>query len=99
MRRFIMTPVMLAALISMSMEWPQQKAFATATLDTTHKYKAVNENRGFVLGISSPSLTAGSTALQWSDTGTADHLWQCTSVGSGHDGYYKIPQHLICSLL
>jgi arabinan endo-1,5-alpha-L-arabinosidase len=81
-----MALVMLAAPISMRVGWPRQKAFAAATLDTAYKYKIVNENSGLILGISSPSLMAGSTALQWSDNGTADHLWHFIPDG----GYYKI---------
>jgi arabinan endo-1,5-alpha-L-arabinosidase len=75
MRRFIMALGMPAILISISAAWPQQKAFAAAILDTTYKDKIAKENNGSVLGIASSSLTIGSMALQWSDNGTADHLW------------------------
>ncbi len=54
MRRFMMALVMLAALISMSVGWSRQKAFAAAPLDTTSKYKIINEKSGFILGILSP---------------------------------------------
>jgi hypothetical protein len=54
---------------------PYNVVTTSATLNTTYKYKIVNENSGLVLGINSPQLTAGSNALQWSDNGSADHLW------------------------
>lgn len=80
--------LMCVVLVGMIASWPRQVAAATAaTLDTVSQYKLVNQKSGLVLGISSPQLTAGSTALQWSDNGTADHLWHFIPAGSG---YYKI---------
>ncbi len=51
----------------------------TATYD-----KIVNKNSGLVLGISGASTAAGADALQWSDNGTADHLWQIVDAGGGY---------------
>jgi hypothetical protein len=44
----------------------------------------VNKNSGLLLGIKNASTSAGAQALQWSDTGTADHLWQLVDAGSGY---------------
>lgn len=38
--------------------------------------KIINKNSGMVLGIHGMSTSAGAQALQWDDTGTADHLWR-----------------------
>lgn len=46
--------------------------------------KIVNKNSGLVLGISNASTSAGADALQWSDNGTADHLWQIVDAGGGY---------------
>lgn len=56
MRRFIMALMMPTALVHMDVGWPQQKAFADAMLDTTYKYKIVNEDSGLVL-VFRPSLS------------------------------------------
>lgn len=45
--------------------------------------KIVNKNSGLVLGISNASKATGATALQWSDNGTTDHLWQLVDAGGG----------------
>lgn len=55
----------------------------TPTSATT-TYKIVNKNSGLVLGITNASTTAGALALQWSDNGTADHLWQIVDAGGGY---------------
>lgn len=96
MRRFIMALLILAVRISRGVGWPPQKACTTAALTTTSQYKLVNENSAFILGIASPFLKASSTALSWSNNGTADHLWQLTLVGSSSD---VIPQPLISLFL
>ena len=36
----------------------------------------VNKNSGMVLGIGGMSMSSGAQALQWGDTGIADHLWR-----------------------
>ena len=46
--------------------------------------KIVNKNSGLVLGIANASTAVGAQALQWSDSGTADHLWQFVDAGSGY---------------
>ncbi|HZR40705.1 MAG TPA: RICIN domain-containing protein [Ktedonobacteraceae bacterium] len=46
--------------------------------------KIVNKNSGLVLGIANASTSAGAQALQWSDNGTADHLWQLVDAGGGY---------------
>ncbi len=46
--------------------------------------KIVNKNSGLVLGIANASTSAGAQALQWSDNGTADHLWQLVNAGGGY---------------
>lgn len=51
----------------------------TATYD-----KIVNKNSGLVLGITNASTSAGAQALQWTDNGTADHLWQIVDAGGSY---------------
>ena len=41
--------------------------------------KIVNKHSGLLLGITNMSTSAGALALQWSDNGTDDHLWQIQS--------------------
>ncbi len=42
---------------------------------TTETYKLVNVASGLVLGVKDMSTADGGLALQWGDTGTADHNW------------------------
>jgi hypothetical protein len=56
-----------------------------STLDGT--YKLVNVNSGLDLGVTDESTVSGAAAVQWSDDGTRDHLWDL--VGDGN-GAYKI---------
>ncbi|HEY0753791.1 MAG TPA: RICIN domain-containing protein [Ktedonobacteraceae bacterium] len=46
--------------------------------------KIVNKNSGLVLGISGASTSSGAQVLQWSDSGTADHLWHLVDAGGGY---------------
>jgi hypothetical protein len=55
----------------------------TPTSTATYN-KIVNKNSGLVLGITNASTSAGAIALQWSDNGTADHLWQFVDAGGGY---------------
>ncbi|HET8841133.1 MAG TPA: RICIN domain-containing protein, partial [Ktedonobacteraceae bacterium] len=87
MKRFLVVAVMFATLLSLVLFWPSPRASAAATLDTSSKYKIVNQNSGLVLGISNASQTAGTTTLQWTDTGAADHLWHFMPNGGS---VYKI---------
>ena len=57
----------------------------SATLDGT--YQLQNVNSGLVLGVSGASTSSGAAALQWTDNGTRDHLWDLVSDGNG---YYKV---------
>jgi serine protease len=64
----------------------------TNECDLTHSiynasYKIVNVHSGLVLGISYGSTSPGAQALQWTDTGAADHLWKFVYAGNGE---YKI---------
>ena len=45
-------------------------------------YKLVNAASGLVLGIQNASTSDGALALQWTDNGTADHLWQLVQDGT-----------------
>jgi hypothetical protein len=58
---------------------------AASTLDGT--YQLQNVNSGLLLGVSNMSTSSGAAALQWSDNGTRDHLWDL--VGDGN-GAYKV---------
>lgn len=46
-------------------------------------YKLQNVKTGRVLGITGGASTNGAVALQWSDTGTPDHLWTVTRLTNG----------------
>lgn len=87
MKRFIPVMVALATLLSLALLWPLQHVSAATTLDTTSNYKIVNQNSGLVLGISNASQASGAAVLQWTDNGTADHLWHFIRDDSGS---YKI---------
>ncbi|WP_026931957.1 beta-L-arabinofuranosidase domain-containing protein [Glycomyces tenuis] len=45
-------------------------------------YKFYNAGSDLVLGIQDMSTADGGTALQWHDSGTADHLWELVTAGS-----------------
>ncbi|XRQ13817.1 beta-L-arabinofuranosidase domain-containing protein [Actinomadura welshii] len=45
-------------------------------------YRLLNAGSGLVLGITDMSLADGALALQWGDTGTADHDWEMLAAGS-----------------
>jgi Ricin-type beta-trefoil lectin domain-like len=47
-------------------------------------YKIANVNSGLVLGIQNASTSSGAAALQWTDTGAADHVWSLVDTGSGN---------------
>ena len=57
-------------------------AFTQATVDSSLNFKIMNVNSGLVLGINGGSQTAGTVALQWTDTGAADHLWHFVPAGN-----------------
>jgi hypothetical protein len=57
----------------------------STSLDGT--YKLVNANSGLLLGVQNASTAPGAVALQWTDNGTRDHLWDLVSTGNG---YYRI---------
>jgi len=56
-------------------------------IQSGHIYKLENQNSARVLGITNMSTSAGGTATQWEDNGTADHEWLFTKLS---DGYYTI---------
>jgi glucuronoarabinoxylan endo-1,4-beta-xylanase len=45
-------------------------------------YRLVNVGSGLVLGVQNMSTADGGLALQWGDTGTADHNWEMITDGS-----------------
>ncbi|WP_086668571.1 beta-L-arabinofuranosidase domain-containing protein [Lentzea kentuckyensis] len=45
-------------------------------------YRLVNAGTGLVLGIQNMSTSDGGLAVQWQDSGTADHNWQMITDGS-----------------
>ena len=49
---------------------------------TTASYRLVNAGSGMVLGIQNMSTSDGGLAVQWHDSGTADHNWQMITDGS-----------------
>lgn len=59
----------------------------SAASDLSGTYKLQNSNSGLDLGIINASTSSGAQALQWSDNGTRDHLWDFVSDGNGA---YKI---------
>jgi DUF1680 family protein len=48
----------------------------------TGTYRLVNAGTGLVLGIQNMSTADGGLAVQWGDTGTADHAWEMIPDGS-----------------
>jgi DUF1680 family protein len=46
------------------------------------RYQLVNAGTGLVLGIQNMSTADGGLAVQWGDTGTADHHWETITDGS-----------------
>jgi hypothetical protein len=40
------------------------------------EYKIENYNSGLLLGVLNASTASGAQVLQWTDNGTADHLWK-----------------------
>ncbi|MEJ2855508.1 MULTISPECIES: beta-L-arabinofuranosidase domain-containing protein [unclassified Saccharothrix] len=49
---------------------------------TNSGYRLFNASSGMVLGIQNMSTADGGLALQWGDTGTADHNWQLVPDGT-----------------
>jgi hypothetical protein len=58
---------------------------SAATLDGT--YQLQNVNSGLLLGVSGASTSSGAAALQWTNNGTRDHLWDLVATGTGS---YKV---------
>ncbi|WP_227994505.1 RICIN domain-containing protein [Luteimicrobium xylanilyticum] len=50
-------------------------------------YTIKNVNSGLVLGVQNMSTSWGASVIQWSDSGTSDHLWKVVAAGNGQ---YKI---------
>ncbi|QFU97179.1 Endo-1,4-beta-xylanase [Luteimicrobium xylanilyticum] len=50
-------------------------------------YSIKNVNSGLVLGVQNMSTSWGASVIQWSDSGTSDHLWKVVAAGNGQ---YKI---------
>ncbi|MEA5456770.1 RICIN domain-containing protein [Sinomonas sp. JGH33] len=59
----------------------------TASTSLNGTYKLQNVNSALDLGIANTSTASGTQALQWSDNGTRDHLWDLVADGNGA---YKI---------
>ncbi|MEY9996522.1 hypothetical protein ABIE67_008554 [Streptomyces sp. V4I8] len=55
----------------------------TVYWNTSGSVRLVNVGSGLVLGIQDMSTADGGRALQWNDSGTADHNWQMIPDGSG----------------
>jgi DUF1680 family protein len=53
-----------------------------AGVSTNPGYRLFNAASGMVLGIRDMSTADGGLALQWGDTGTADHSWQLVADGT-----------------
>ncbi len=57
---------------------------AGGTQWTTAWYRVRNVNSGKVLGVDQMSTANSAHVVQFTDNGTADHLWQLVDDGSGH---------------
>jgi len=55
-------------------DWPATQA----------AFKILNRNSGLVLGVSGMSMAESADVVQFTDNGTADHLWQLVDDGAGH---------------
>lgn len=49
---------------------------------TAPAFKLYNANSNLVLGVQDMATAAGGFALQWNDTGTADHKWEIVASGA-----------------
>jgi len=55
----------------------------TVYWNTGGSVRLVNAGSGLVLGVENMSTADGGRALQWPDSGTADHVWQMVGDGDG----------------
>jgi hypothetical protein len=55
---------------------------STAIVAANTWYRIQNRNSGLVLGVASMSTVDSAAVVQFSDNGTADHLWQFASAGN-----------------
>ncbi|MFD1270916.1 RICIN domain-containing protein [Streptomyces kaempferi] len=46
------------------------------------QYKIVNKNSGLLLGVAGMSTSDSANVVQYSDNGTADHLWTLRSAAT-----------------
>jgi hypothetical protein len=46
--------------------------------------RIINKNSNLVLGVTNASTALGTQVLQWTDNGTADHLWRLVDAGGGY---------------
>jgi arabinan endo-1,5-alpha-L-arabinosidase len=70
-------------------------AHAAITINTSVQYKIKNVNSGLVLGIDGASQAAGSKVIQWTDNGTADHLWHFMPMGNGQYNIENMLTHQV----
>lgn len=68
------------------------------TPSTSVEYKIVNANSELVLGISGMSYTAGTAAVQYTDNGTADHLWHFLPMGSNKYNIENMYTHQVLGI-
>jgi hypothetical protein len=54
--------------------WPAMRAY----------FKIINRNSGMLLGVADMSMADSADVVQYSDDGTADHLWALVDDGAGH---------------
>lgn len=57
------------------------------SLSDNATYTLINRSSNLVLGVQNASTVDGAPALQWNDTGTADHRWRFEQLASG---FWKI---------
>ena len=90
MKRLFSCLAMLAGLAGMAFS-----AHAAITINTSVQYKIKNVNSGLVLGIDGASQAAGSKVVQWTDNGTADHLWHFMPMGNGQYNIENMLTHQV----
>lgn len=73
-------------------------AYAQVAVDDTYSYKIKNANSGLVLGISGMNQTAGTAVVQWSDNGTADHLWHFLPMGNNQYNIENMYTHQVLGI-
>lgn len=70
-------------------------AAAQVTVSNNTDFKIKNVNSGLVLGISGQNQAAGTSAVQWTDNGTTDHVWHFMPMGNSQYNIENMLTHQV----